>query len=955
MTPFGYQSGYPTPFSDDDDDSYPASFIYDAQHNLIYFTGVTYSTYFDKATNLPADILGAMGMSMTAPSVERGSDEEEYHLSSGDCFLGILKLPPPPTRASAKGGSAAAWWNKSNNSEPLTTPKLIYAKRFGTPQNSEACSSLLALPHDSVDDALLQSHSQLKLVLLGHVNPVPLSAKELEQLKTQQENAGQRLVLEEQQLETTRNDSAKIQMKEQNAAQSHQGQRHSKRSLEQPPPPKLNQGGLFTSISHNNSGGGGPLAHNGRAYGFLMDFDVSLTPNQDFQTSTPTNNNSLDMNNAYGALLGGYVLESAPLVYPIDLAHNVRDPNQIYVVSMHSDEEREVYNPEYTTSAEEEVNVELYARPDVTLGGAGGVASTSSSSSLGGVPKFGTDFYVKVEQITITPYEELLNVKPTSAEHVKQTMKSGWGFGFKLNDATDVRPSCVEFVKGRTPDEDLLLMGGTTRNKLADGSGAEEYDGFITKIIPPSPATVLDVTTGATVEEAASGNSDSIHNEGTHPTKRIDSTTGRDETVTAICLPPPDAGGMGVTHAFVVGSSTNPKGGKNGPSMAYLLKMRLDDMSTVWKEHVTSISSDGGVGGDVLGQGCAVSNDGKMVYLSGTIDGASGMRTGFANSDVKPVGGVSDVFVVSYDVEFGNVKWEQQLGTEYEDKLARGGGIKVDNDGNPMIMGSSRGALQRSREGNGRMASDIFFMNLSRENGAHINAPFTADNNDSVVGIALGSGSTKGVVVGIVVAVIFALLVIVVRRRRKTMKKEVERMWDRSHEDDFTYNGNPYASDEDRPSSGALRIVREGADDGWDDGSDRINKDSFWKKVSGGSEISSPQRFTSPSKYSRKVSDDHVSFLAKLREEASSSSKKLSSMISSDATDPRLDGGASIKNMLSQYREVKKESIISGDIKKSPLRSGKKMPNKSKPPPPPPPPRRNYEGEPDGLSEFTIV
>jgi len=37
-------------------------------------------------------------------------------------------------------------------------------------------------------------------------------------------------------------------------------------------------------------------------------------------------------------------------------------------VSMHSDNENEVYNPEYVTSAEEEVNVELHSRPDVTLG-----------------------------------------------------------------------------------------------------------------------------------------------------------------------------------------------------------------------------------------------------------------------------------------------------------------------------------------------------------------------------------------------------------------------------------------------------------------------------------------------------------------------------------------------------------------------------------------------------------
>mmetsp|Transcript_12218 Transcript_12218/g.20118 ORF Transcript_12218/g.20118 Transcript_12218/m.20118 type:complete len:964 (+) Transcript_12218:294-3185(+) len=963
MTAFGYQSGYHTPHLDDD--SYPASFHYDTQHNLIYFTGVTYSTYFDKSPdiNLPNEILGAMGMSMTAPSETTGSAAaaEEYHLNSPSCFVGILKLPP----------QNSAWWDNNNNnnnnhnSPPLKSPKLIYAKRFGTPQHAEACSSLLSLPASAVNDALLQSSSQLKLVLLGHVNPVPLSEEELEKLSKDLESGGlqrQRRLLEEMMMNDRGGNVQErfISVEEPNNVQIQQQQQQQhqyERSLDHPPT-KLNQGGFFTSISHNNSNGGGPLAHNGRSYGFLIDFDVSLTPNPEFQTTaSPTIN--LDMNNAYGALLGGYVLESSPLVYPIDLTQNGRDPNQLYVVSMHSDVETEVYNPEYTTSAEEEVNVELYERPDVTLGGAGGAttATTSSSSSsglnVGGVPKFGSDFYVKVEQVTITPYEELLNVKPTSTEHVKQTMKSGWGFGFKLNDATDVRPSCVEFVKGRTPDEDLLLMGGTTRKKLEDGSGAEEYDGFITKIIPPTPAPVVDMTTGSTVEEAESGN---IHNEGTHPTKRIDSTTGRDETVTAICLPPPDAGGMGVTHAFVVGSATNPEGGRNAPSVAYLLKMRLDDMSTVWKEHVTSISFDGGVGGDVLGQGCVVSRDGKVVYLSGTIDGSSGMRTGASNANVKPVGGVSDVFVVSYDVEFGNVKWEQQLGTEYEDKLARGGGIKVDNDGNPIIMGSTRGALQRSRDSDGRMASNVFFMNLSRENGAYINAPFTTGNVESasVAGSAFGSGSTAGVVVGIVVAVVFALLVIVVRRRRRTVRKEVSRMWDRNNDDDFSYDGNPSLGDEDKTSSGALRIVRRGSD-GWDDGSDRINRDkdkhSFWKRISGGSE----KKISSQPPNSRKDSDDHVSFLAKLREEASSSSKKVSSMISSDATDPRLDGGASIKNMLSQYREVKKESIVSGDGNRHAI-PGKKTPRKSKPGlPPPPPPRRKYDGEPDGLSEFTIV
>jgi len=945
MTPLGYQSGYTAAtatatLASHNDDSFPSTFVYDSQHNLIYFTGVTYSTYFDKATNLPPNVLGAMGMSMTSPSEEKGSRDDEYHLTSGDCFLGILKLPPPTTAANANsiaaGGHDAKWWKNNNsnqqNSQQQAAPKLIYAKRFGTPQNSEACSSLLTLPH--VNDALLHSSNQLKLVLLGHVNPEPLSEVELEQLREKLggsggsggsgevgsefdvggggNNGGRRLEQQKQVEETTHHDKQTQQQQQQQQQQErpHQQQEQEQeqnRSLEQP---EINQGGFFTSLSHNSpsgsgsggGGGGNPLTHNG-------------------------------------------------------------------LVSMHSDNENEVYNPEYVTSAEEEVNVELHSRPDVTLGGAGGAITAAAAGGgllVGGVPKYGSNFYVKVEQVTITPYEQLLNVKPTVTERVKQTMKSGWGFGFKLNDATDVRPSCVEFVKGRTPDEDLLLMGGTTRKVSKDGSSGDvEYDGFITKLIPPAPAPVMDMTTGATMEEAESGNNNSIQNEGHHPTKRIDSTTGRDETVTAICLPPPDAGGMGVTHAFVVGSSTNPEGGAHGPSMAYLLKMRLDDMSTVWKEHVPSISSDGGVGGDVLGQGCAVSHDGKIVYLSGTIDGSSGMRTGAANSDVKPVGGVSDVFVVAYDAEFGNVKWEQQLGTQYEDKLARGGGIKVDNDGNVMIMGSSRGALQRFREDNGRMSSDIFFMSLSRENGAYINAPFTTGGSDSTSAAASSSSkidSGNGVLAGIVISVaalISALLVIVVRRRRKVARREVSRMWDRRNGDDFSYNdpsSTIYGGDDDRTSSGALRIVRGGVDDGWDDGSDRINRDSLWKRVSSGSEKSSPKRITAS--FSRKESEDNASFLAKLREEASSSNKILSSMINNDATDPRLDGGASIKNLLSQYREVKKSSIISGDGKRSSIGSGKKVPNKSKavpPPPPPPPPRRNYEGEPDGLSEFTIV
>ena len=52
-----------------------------------------------------------------------------------------------------------------------------------------------------------------------------------------------------------------------------------------------------------------------------------------------------------------------------------------------------------------------------------------------------------------------------------------------------------------------------------------------------------------------------LQDKGTHPTRRIELTTGRDKTVTVLCLPPPDPCGGVVRHAYVVGSATALAGG----------------------------------------------------------------------------------------------------------------------------------------------------------------------------------------------------------------------------------------------------------------------------------------------------------------------------------------------------------------------------------------------------------
>jgi len=1091
FTPYGFQSGNFNVNGSSassrtsstellNDDTYASSMYYDPQHNLVYLTGLTYGTYFDSIFDsitggddddppLTDEVRGAMGMS----SEPGGRDSNMPHLVSGDCFLAILKLPQLASTASNSnnndnspltlngGMSNPAPWlvhvdeNDKSGGKQQKLPKLIYARRFGTPQNSEACSSILMLP--KVNDALLQTSAQLKLALLGHVNPAPMSSADANAMGP---GPGPSIVSvrgegDEDHEDNNNGDdqdgsgrhhrrTRRLEQREENNPNSESGVGghggdhggggvHSSKS-NPPKRNKQNQSNRKTSSANggNNNRGGflhsisdnGPITEGGRAYGFVADFDLSLTVDAEFTATSMSVDPSVGatFNNAYGALLGGHVLESSPVIYPVAMTQNKRDPNQIYVVSMHSDNAEAVVNPEYGASTREELDGSLHRRPDLTLGGAGGRMSGGGSSrgpllsggGGGGVPKFGTDFYVKVQQLLITPNEDLMDVEPTYDEQVKRTMTSGWGFGFKLNEANDVRPSSVVFIKGRTPNEDLLLLGGTTRRgNDADDGGEGELDGFITKIVPPAPSPVADRTTGSSVEDA-------MEDESIHPTKRIESTTGRDETVTAICLPPPDIEGV-TAHAFVVGSTASLEPGSN-PSMAYILKMRLDDLSTVWKEHVPSIHPSG-LGGDVLGEGCAVSPDGELVYLSGTVDGGSALNTGMRGMETRPVGGASDVFVVAFDDDFGNVQWAKQFGTVREDTLARGGGIECDNEGNVIVVGSTRGGLQRFRSdatpgdrrgrglqgqgqalpqtSGGRMASDVFVMSLSRADGDHVNAPFvgggvalgaSGGSNDAASSTApatvdpvhnsgggmspLGKAGISLVVIGIVAALSF-LAVRGLRRKSRKRYDADERMWENDGGENFSYDRRGGQFGGRRVSAPLCGVGGASGDEDWDDGTERISKNATWMDNDDDSSVRSIGSSSSRGSRSKKKNSD---FLASMRREAASTMTKMvkdndSGGKSNTTSDPRLDGGASIKSLLTHYREVRKDTLIysnsdensstEGDNndKSKKGRSGKKKGKGMRSPPPPPPPRTKKKDqaaatattEPDGLADFTIV
>lgn len=203
-----------------------------------------------------------------------------------------------------------------------------------------------------VEDGLVdQSSNTLKLALLGYVNPTPLSSADLNGRALQDAQNYDSLYS----FEYTSNGTSSVET----------------RLLYD-----KNKGGLFSSLSK-----GEPITEKGRAYGFVADIDVELKLTDG------------EYNTANTALLGGYVLESSPLVYPVAMTQSRRDPDQIYVVSMHGDESGDsdsVLNPEYGATIQMESDASLRMRPDLTLGGAGG----NGANLVGGIPKYGDGFYV---------------------------------------------------------------------------------------------------------------------------------------------------------------------------------------------------------------------------------------------------------------------------------------------------------------------------------------------------------------------------------------------------------------------------------------------------------------------------------------------------------------------------------------------------------------------------------
>jgi len=125
--------------------------------------------------------------------------------------------------------------------------------------------------------------------------------------------------------------------------------------------------------------------------------------------------------------------------------------------------------------------------------------------------------------------------------------------------------------------------------------------------------------------------------------------------------------------------------------------------------------------------GCAVTSEASgnnLVYVAGVIEGGATMD----NAQRTPGSDMDDLFVIQLNGSDGTVNWIHQVGTAANERLAHGGGIDVDANGNAIIFAETAGSFyaQRSSDAPSNQM-DLVVFTMSKEDGSY--KPLGADGS----------------------------------------------------------------------------------------------------------------------------------------------------------------------------------------------------------------------------------
>jgi len=369
----------------------------------------------------------------------------------------------------------------------------------------------------------------------------------------------------------------------------------------------------------------------------------------------------LDLQNNGGSwdLIGGTVVDEERIQFPVKV---LADNDKVFLVSM--------------ASKSDEV------QPDSERAD----GKKYPNFTTGGIEKYGSQYEILVERHTLNRDEDL---PPGSIE---STMSLDWRKPLETADQRSI------FVSGMAVIDEgaALIVVGSTQGTEKD----DDFDGIMAKV---------STATGSFASEGDEARSVAY----------FSSVSGADDWILNVCSDTDDERFFYVTGA--TGGEMDNSISKQESDVtvhAVVSKIQTDTLNIVWTTQYEVRHASGTTDREAasVALGCATVPGKGRLYVAGDVeDGA------ILESATESAGG-DDIFVSMLDSNTGEKIWTKQVGSGGDDRVARGGGIVADANGNAVVYGDTTGNFHRMRDTDFSVTSDLFLMIFNQDDGAHENS-----------------------------------------------------------------------------------------------------------------------------------------------------------------------------------------------------------------------------------------
>jgi len=334
----------------------------------------------------------------------------------------------------------------------------------------------------------------------------------------------------------------------------------------------------------------------------------------------------------------------------------------------------------------------------------------------------------------------------------------------------------------------LIVAGSTAGVGEAYGRGSgDDVDGFV---------AILDPLLG------------NLYNADTSGSARTTQRFGSDvfDAVTNICDDPSDKDAfyivgatMGDMNGYVAKDIIGPP---QGSMVAFIRRVFASSLQEDWTVQLGSYI-DGYNVSSTEALACVANSEGS-VYVVGQVEDGAGI---IERNKIHASMGERDIWIARIDIELGERKWIQQVGTKGHDTLARNAPIVLDLEGNAVVYGNTNGNLYRERGLND--VHDLFVMKFAEEDGYFLPTVSGDEMGMTITIVELPEdkpieespvkdeekklekkgGGSAGRTIGIVFGVLFALgiLIFFILRRMDELDK-ASYLYDGLTDFDFDYD-----------------------------------------------------------------------------------------------------------------------------------------------------------------------